>query len=311
VRAAFDLVVRAQRAITPDGENSVCLGVRDGKIAAVEPQAAQLSAPIAIDLPMDEVLLPGLVDSHVHVNDPGRTEWETFATATRAAAAGGVTTIVDMPLNSIPPTVGAAALEIKRKAAQEQAFVDVAFWGGAVPGNVADLRPLHDAGVSGFKCFTLHSGVDEFPALDDAGIEWAMREIAAFDGLLIVHAEDAACIDRSPAANGRSYADFLASRPQAAETVAVKRIVELADLTRVPGAHPACLRRGCRAAGGRGARARSPHHRRNVPALPHLRGRGDSRRCDRVQVLPADPRSHEPRTALAGPERRRDRPHRQ
>ena len=111
------------------------------------------------------MLLPGLVDSHVHVNEPGRTEWEGFATATAAAAAGGVTTIVDMPLNSIPPTVTVAALRAKQAAAAGQLAIDVAFWGGAVPGNVADLRPLHEAGVAGFKCFLLPSGVDEFAPL--------------------------------------------------------------------------------------------------------------------------------------------------
>ena len=157
-----------------------------------------------IELADDEVLLPGVVDSHVHVNDPGRTEWEGFASATRAAAAGGVTTLVDMPLNSIPPTVDVAALEVKRKTAETQAHVDVGFWGGAVPGNVADLRPLYDAGVFGFKCFLLHSGVDEFPPLDPAQLEAAMREIATFDGLMIVHAEDTHAIEHAPTAHGET-----------------------------------------------------------------------------------------------------------
>ena len=112
------------------------------------------------------MLLPGLVDTHVHVNEPGRTEWEGFATATRAAAAGGVTTILDMPLNSIPPTTTVAALEEKRAVAEGQVHVDVGFWGGAVPGNVADLAPLHEAGVFGFKCFLLDSGVEEFGHLE-------------------------------------------------------------------------------------------------------------------------------------------------
>ncbi len=165
----------------------------------------------------DEVLLPGLVDTHVHVNEPGRTEWEGFATATRAAAAGGVTTIIDMPLNSIPPTIDVDALEAKRDAARGQCHVDVGFWGGAVPGSLGRLRPLHDAGVFGFKCFLLPSGVDEFPALDEQGMRAAMAEVAGFDGLLIVHAEDAAVIGSAPEPRGRSYASFLASRPPAAE----------------------------------------------------------------------------------------------
>ena len=127
-----------------------------------------MPADRVVTLAADEVLLPGLVDTHVHVNDPGRTEWEGFASATRAAAAGGVTTIVDMPLNSLPPTVDVAALEVKRKAAEENCFVDVGFWGGTIPGNVGDLRPLHDAGVFGFKCFLADSGVEEFPHLETA-----------------------------------------------------------------------------------------------------------------------------------------------
>ena len=163
------------------------------------------------------MLLPGLVDSHVHVNEPGRTEWEGFATATRAAVAGGVTTIVDMPLNSIPPTTTVDALHVKRAAAKGQVSADVAFWGGAVPGNVDQLRPLHEAGVVGFKCFLLDSGVPEFPPLDDAGLRAALTELATVDGLLIAHAEDADVIAAAPEPHGPSYAGFLASRPGAAE----------------------------------------------------------------------------------------------
>ncbi|HWM73473.1 MAG TPA: amidohydrolase family protein, partial [Nocardioides sp.] len=144
--------------------------VRDGVIAAVESETADAAAAEVVELADDEVLLPGLVDTHVHVNEPGRTEWEGFASATRAAAAGGVTTIVDMPLNSIPPTTTLAGLEAKQAAAEGQTHVDVGFWGGAVPGNVADLEPLHAAGVFGFKCFLLPSGVEEFPELDAIGL---------------------------------------------------------------------------------------------------------------------------------------------
>ena len=223
-----DLVLRASRAITAAGEAACSIGVTDGRIAAVAPLADRLEGDRVVELADDEVLLPGLVDTHVHVNDPGRTEWEGFASATRAAAAGGVTTLVDMPLNSIPPTVDVAALEVKRKTAEGQCAVDVGFWGGAVPGNVADLRPLHDAGVFGFKCFLLDSGVPEFPPLDDGQLAAAMREIAAFDGLLIVHAEDAHTIESSPAPRGASYRDFLSSRPREAEDRAVARLIELA-----------------------------------------------------------------------------------
>lgn len=230
--AGLDLVVRGRRVITPEGEASRSVGVRDGSIVAVGPWDAVLRAPEIVELADDEVLLPGLVDSHVHVNDPGRTDWEGFASATRAAAAGGVTTIVDMPLNSIPPTCDVAALAVKRETAADQVWVDVAFWGGAVPGNVHDLRPLHDAGVSGFKCFLLHSGVEEFPPLDDPQLAEAMREIANFDGLLIVHAEDARTIDEAPPPAGGTYASFLGSRPRGAENRAVARLVGLARETR-------------------------------------------------------------------------------
>src|SRR5689334_1773199 len=155
----------------------------------------------------DRVVMPGLVDPHVHVNEPGRTEWEGFATATRAAAAGGVTTLLDMPLNSIPPTVSVAALDEKRSVASGQCFVDVGFWGGAVPGNAGELPALHEAGVFGFKCFLIDSGVPEFPPLDPAGLATALASVSA---LFVVHAEDAAAIGE--AAPSRHFADFVASR---------------------------------------------------------------------------------------------------
>jgi allantoinase len=227
----LDLVLRARRAVLPTGERGAEVGVRDGRIVAVEPLGAGLSASELVELGGDEVLLPGVVDSHVHVNDPGRTAWEGFTSATRAAAAGGVTTIVDMPLNSIPPTVDRAALEVKRATAGGQTWVDVGFWGGAVPGNLTQLRPLHDTGVFGFKCFLLPSGVDEFPALSPAEVEAAMREIATFDGLLIVHAEDPDAIADAPQTGGPSYRDFLASRPRAAENLAVHHVIEQARRT--------------------------------------------------------------------------------
>jgi allantoinase len=224
----YDLMIGARRAIVDGAERPCDLGIRDGRIAAIVEYG---TLPMAIELGEDVVLLPGVVDTHVHVNEPGRTEWEGFATATRAAAAGGVTTIVDMPLNSIPPTVDVAGLSAKQDAARPQAYVDVGFWGGAVPGNVGALKPLHAAGVFGFKCFLLDSGVEEFPPLDSAGVEAAMRELATFDGLLIVHAEDASTIDRAAPPDGRSYPAFLRSRPSEAEDRAIARVIELARRT--------------------------------------------------------------------------------
>ncbi|MER6897433.1 amidohydrolase family protein, partial [Amycolatopsis sp. NPDC000740] len=227
----MDLVVRAARAVTPAGLGPATIGVRDGRIAAVEPGVVEMAGARVVDLGEDEVLLPGLVDTHVHVNDPGRAEWEGFETATRAAAAGGVTTIVDMPLNSLPPTVDVAALEVKRKAASGRVHVDVGFWGGAIPGNEGDLRGLHDEGVFGFKCFLLHSGVDEFPPLDAAGLESALRELKSFDAQMIVHAEDSEAIDAAPDPHGEKYHDFLGSRPRGAENLAITHVIEAARRT--------------------------------------------------------------------------------
>ncbi|GAB3072002.1 allantoinase AllB [Intrasporangium mesophilum] len=239
---ALDTLIRAPRAVVDGTVKAALVGIADGRIvqlrtaAALDDLAATsagggLDASVVVELAADEVLLPGLVDTHVHVNEPGRTEWEGFASATRAAALGGVTTIVDMPLNSIPPTTDVAALEAKLAVARDQAFVDVGFWGGAVPGNVADLEPLHDEGVFGFKCFLLHSGVDEFPHLEPDELEDAMRETARLGALLIVHAEDSHAIERAHAAAGPAYAGFLRSRPRGAENLAIAGVIELARWT--------------------------------------------------------------------------------
>jgi len=208
---AGSAVLRSGRVVLPDGERPAAVVIRGGRIAAVEPYS---STPDGEDLG-DLALLPGLVDTHVHVNEPGRTEWEGFATATRAAAAGGVTTVIDMPLNSIPPTVDVDALEVKRRAAAGQCHVDVGFWGGAVPGNAGELEALHAAGVFGFKAFLIDSGVPEFPPVDIIELAAAMR---AVDALFVVHAEDPSLVE-APASGG--YRDFVASRPPAAETSAV------------------------------------------------------------------------------------------
>ena len=227
----LDLLIRAGRAVTGSGEAARCVGVRDGVIVAVEPPDAPLRAARVVELGEDEVLLPGLVDTHVHVNEPGRAEWEGYATATRAAAAGGVTTIVDMPLNSVPATVNAGALGVKRGAAEGRAWVDVGFWGGAVPGNLPDLRGLHDAGVLGFKCFLLDSGVEEFPPLTAGELQRALRELRDLDAPMIVHAEDARAVERAPVARGPRYRDFLASRPRGAENLAIAQVIGLARAT--------------------------------------------------------------------------------
>jgi allantoinase len=205
--------------------------VAGGRIVAVEPFDAALTGNAVVELGDDVVLLPGLVDTHVHINDPGRAEWEGFETATRAAAAGGVTTVVDMPLNSLPPTVDLAALEVKRKTAEGKVHVDVGFWGGAIPGNLGELRPMHEAGVFGFKSFLVHSGVDEFAPLGAKEFEEALRELAGFGAMMIVHAEDADEIEHAPNAYGRRYEDFLHSRPHGAENTAIAQVIEAARST--------------------------------------------------------------------------------
>jgi allantoinase len=222
----FDLVIRGRRILTTAGVVAREVGVRGGKIVAIEPLGARLRGREAVELADDETLLPGLVDTHVHINEPGRTEWEGFASATRAAAAGGVTTVLDMPLNSVPATVNAAALTYKRLFARNNVFVDVGFWGGAIPGNKPHLRELHDDGVFGFKCFLLHSGVDEFPHLEADEMEEDLAEIKTFDSLLIVHAEDSRAIDRAPHPEGDVYANFLRSRPRGAENLAIAEVIE-------------------------------------------------------------------------------------
>ncbi|WP_423921648.1 allantoinase AllB [Frigoribacterium sp. 2-23] len=230
--AAPDLVVRARRVLLDGAFAPASVVVRDGVVVAIgDLDASYRDAADDVTLPDEQVLLPGVVDTHVHVNEPGRTEWEGFATATRAAAAGGVTTIVDMPLNSIPPTTTVEALELKRAAAAPQVVVDTGFWGGAIPSSLGSLRALHDAGVFGFKAFLSPSGVDEYPHLSTDELLAAMHEIAAFDGLLIVHAEDPASLDVAAAAlpegsGGAVYADFVASRPDVVERTAIEHVID-------------------------------------------------------------------------------------
>ncbi|GFH37439.1 allantoinase AllB [Streptomyces pacificus] len=227
-----DLVLRSTYVVTPGGARPASIAVAAGRIAAVLPYDAVVPAGALLEDVGDHAVLPGLVDTHVHVNDPGRTEWEGFWTATRAAAAGGITTLLDMPLNSLPPTTTVDGLRVKQDAARPKAHVDTGFWGGAVPGNVKDLRPLHEAGVFGFKCFLSPSGVEEFPELDREQLSRALAEIAGFDGLLIVHAEDPHHLSAAPQRPGPRYADFLASRPRGAEDTAIAHLIAQARSSR-------------------------------------------------------------------------------
>nr|CAD7201122.1 unnamed protein product [Timema douglasi] len=176
----------------------------------------------------DLVIMAGVVDSHVHVNEPGRTDWEGYWSATRAAAAGGVTTIVDMPLNSIPSTTTVSNLQTKLKAVQGQTHVDVAFWGGVIPGNQDELRGLVDAGVVGFKCFLCPSGVDEFPHVSLSDVEMALHQLQGTSSLLAFHAEcDLDLEDKEGSDDPCQYQTFLNSRPPAMEVEAIRIVTRL------------------------------------------------------------------------------------
>jgi allantoinase len=229
-----DLIIRSRRVVTPETVCPASIHIRDGVIAALgEWNDAPPDVPL-VDA-FDAVVMSGLVDAHVHVNEPGRTDWEGFATATRAAAAGGVTTLVDMPLNSIPPTTTLAGFGEKLAAARGQCRIDTAFWGGVIPGNTRELKPLLDAGVRGFKCFLIHSGVDEFPHVTEPDLLEAMPELAAHDSVLLVHAELPEPIENAAeelkGASAQAYQTFLKSRPRASENKAVELMIRLCRQT--------------------------------------------------------------------------------
>ncbi len=223
-------IIRSQRVVLPSGVQPAAVHFENGKIVSVGEWSTISGGANIVDAG-DLVVMPGLVDSHVHVNEPGRTAWEGYETATIAAAAGGVTTIVDMPLNSIPATTTAEAFDIKLAAARGQCSVDVAFWGGVVPGNVNELEPLVDRGVRGFKCFLIHSGVDEFPHVTEADLRIAMPEIARLGTVLLVHAELDGPIEDAASSiahdDPRAYNTFLRSRPREAEDAAIALMVRL------------------------------------------------------------------------------------
>src|SRR5262245_14204282 len=227
------LRVRSERVVLPDGTRPATIRIEAGRIAAIE----SFDAGGDIDAG-SMIVMPGLVDTHVHINEPGRTDWEGFVTATKAAAAGGITTLVDMPLNSTPATTTVEALEAKRAAAANECRVDVGFWGGVVPGNAGELDLLAAAGVLGFKCFLVASGVDDFPAVDEADLRRAMSILARLGRTLLVHAELPEPIAAATAAvadqETRHYATWLGSRPPAAEVEAIRLMLRL------------CIETGCR-----------------------------------------------------------------
>lgn len=228
-----DLVIRGERVVTPDHVGPASIHIHQGRISALAgPEETPTGWPV-FDAGRS-VVMPGLVDTHVHINDPGRTEWEGFATATRAAAAGGVTTLVDMPLNCIPATTTPDALEAKLLAARGNCYVDVGFWGGVVPGNLHQLEPLSDAGVLGFKCFLIPSGVAEFPHVTESDLRPALDQLKALGAVLIVHAELPGPVEealhireRAAPSDPRRYSTFLRSRPRKAEDEAVALMIRL------------------------------------------------------------------------------------
>ena len=219
------MIIRSRRVVLPGGVAPAEIETRDGTIVAV--RTGEFSSR-EVDLDAGNLyVLPGLVDTHVHINEPGRTDWEGFQSATRSAAAGGVTTLVDMPLNSIPATTTVESLETKRTAAAGRCHVDVGFWGGVVPGNAKHLEPLARAGVLGFKCFLSPSGVDEFVNVTEADLREAMPILGRLRSPLLVHAELPSRL-REAVGDPRQYQTWLESRPDGAEVAAIDLLIDLA-----------------------------------------------------------------------------------
>jgi allantoinase len=227
-----DLIVRGKRVITPEGQRAASIHIRAGVITAIS-SYEDIPAGCAIHEAGDLVVMPGLVDTHVHINEPGRTEWEGFTTATAAAAAGGITTLIEMPLNSVPATTSTAAFREKLGATTNKLSVDTGFWGGLVPGNANQLRALWEAGCFGFKCFLVDSGVQEFAAVRESDLRHGLAEIAKLDAPLLAHAElpgpiEDATEHRPPELSPRAYKTWLESRPRVAEDQAIALLLRLA-----------------------------------------------------------------------------------
>ena len=226
------VLVRSRRVVFPGRVDAASLEIRDGKIVAIGPFDRATEGAQVVDLG-DKYILPGLVDTHVHINEPGRSEWEGFRTATRAAAAGGYTTLVDMPLNNLPETTTVPNLHLKQAAACRQCTVDYGFWGGVVADNQQHVRPLASAGVLGYKCFLVHPGIDGFTMVTRAQLEAAMPEVAATGLPLLVHAELPEPIEQATArlndarCDWKRYSTYLASRPDAAEVEAIRLMIGL------------------------------------------------------------------------------------
>ena len=231
LQSQADFILRGRRVVSREGERAAAIHIRDGVIAAVTNFDELPSTDSVIECG-ELAILPGIVDTHVHINEPGRTEWEGFCTATQAAAAGGVTTLIEMPLNSIPATTTVDAYVEKIAAAAGKLHVDIGFWGGVVPGNTPELGALLDAGVFGFKCFLVPSGVEEFAHVSESDLRLALHELKAISAPLLVHAELPGPIEGAMEKVGvdqpSRHAMWLASRPREAENEAVGLLVRLA-----------------------------------------------------------------------------------
>jgi allantoinase len=260
------IIIRSTLVLLPTGIQPAEIEITGAQITAVRPlnPDGKTSNPRP---PTSALVMPGLVDTHVHVNEPGRTEWEGFATATAAAAAGGITTIVDMPLNSVPATTTLRGLEAKRRTVPIDG-VEVLLWGGVVPGNFGELDALASAGVRGFKCFLSPSGVAEFPAVELDDLQRALPIVARRDLPLLVHAEWPAALRPPPlAADPRAYATWLDSRPPSAEVEAIDKLLGLArefdlrvHIVHLAAAEALPLLRGARADGARVTVETCPHY---------------------------------------------------
>jgi allantoinase len=228
LRSTERFALTSRRVLTPGGVRSAAVVVHGERISAVLP-AGEVPAGLAVHDLGDRVLFPGLVDSHVHLNDPGRSEWEGFEHGTRAAAAGGVTTLVDMPLNCRPVTTTAAAMAAKVASSHGRLWVECGLWGGVVPGNLEEIAPLAEAGVLGFKAFLIHSGNDDFPKVTAGDLRAAMPRLAEAGLPLLVHAELEDAAPRAIRGGPRgSYRRYLGSRPPAWENAAVELVIGLA-----------------------------------------------------------------------------------
>lgn len=224
-----DLIIKSRRVATPRCVEPAAVLIQGGTIQSVQPYDRFKSSGPVLDVG-SLVVMAGLVDTHVHLNDPGRSEWEGFETGTRAAAAGGITTVVDMPLNSKPVTTSAQALMVKMASAEGRVWTDIGFWGGVVPGNEGELEPMIESGVFGFKCFLVHSGIEDFPCVAESDLRKAMLLLARRNVPLLAHAE-LACTQPPIADDPRSYGGYLASRPKAWENEAIKLLARLSRET--------------------------------------------------------------------------------